>query len=99
MGQKLISAAEAVNEIRKNGNKPMSGFFGVTFTKKNGDSRDMTCKLGVKKFLKTVPGKPSTTSHIPKYITVWDVNSKGYRNVNVRKLQGLRINGQSFMVA
>jgi len=93
MGQ-LISAPEAVNEIRKS----QGGFFSVVFIKKNGDERKMTCRLGVKKHLRG-SGKPSTTFHIPKYITVFDVNSKGYRNINVKTIQGLRIKGHSYMVA
>ena len=58
--------------------------FQVTFTKKNGELRKMTCRLGVKKGQKT--GAPSTTAHIPQYLTVFDMKIQQYRNINIQKL-------------
>ena len=92
----LISKAEAVNEIRKS----LGGFFSVTFTKKNGEERRMTCRLGVKSHLRHKnPTRPATVAHIPKYVTVFDVTKKSYRNVNVKTLAGLRIKGLDYLVA
>jgi len=95
MEQLLISKAEAVNEIRKS----LGGFFSITFIKVNGDERKMTCRLGVKSHRKNNPGIPSTTAHLPKYITVWDAHKKGYRNINVTTFKGLRIKGHDYLVA
>ena len=59
--------------------------FSVTFTKKDGTLRDMIARSGVKKHLKT-DGTPSTTSHIPKYFTVFDMQKEAYRNINVETI-------------
>ena len=57
--------------------------FNVKFIKKNGELRDMTARMGVKKHHINTPSIPSTTSHIPKYLTVFDMKISEYRNVNV----------------
>lgn len=57
--------------------------FNVKFIKKNGDLRDMTARMGVKKHHINTPSVPSTTAHIPKYLTVFDMKIQQYRNVNV----------------
>jgi hypothetical protein len=49
----------------------------VTFTKKDGSIRIMNCRLGVTKHLK---GGASTLDP-EKYITVYDLQSKGYRAI------------------
>jgi len=53
-------------------------FFTVTFTKKDGTTRVMNCRLGVTKYLK---GGESTLNP-NDYITVYDLQSKGYRAIN-----------------
>lgn len=50
----------------------------VTFTKKDGSIRVMNCRLGVTKHLK---GGESTLNP-NKYITVYDLQSKGYRAIS-----------------
>lgn len=89
-----ITREEAVNTIHKTKNS----IFTVTFVKKDGSLRKMNCRKGVKKYLKG-SGKPSTTHHIPKYITVFDMVKKGYRTINVTTIQALNIAGQSYEVA
>ena len=59
--------------------------FGVLFTKKDGSLRKMACRFNVTAHL-TTSGTPSTTAHIPKYITVFDMHKKAYRNVNLDTL-------------
>lgn len=49
----------------------------VTFTKKDGSIRVMNCRLGVTKHLK---GGASTLDP-EKYITVYDLQSQGYRAI------------------
>lgn len=56
-------------------------FFTIHFVKKNGELRKMLCRLGVKKHLKS--NAPSTTAHIDNYMTVYDVQNKGYRTINL----------------
>ncbi len=68
--------------------------FNVTFIKKNGEVRNMTARMGVKKGQVNTPGVASSTAHIPsnkfasdelfvpKYLTVFEMKNDGYRNVN-----------------
>lgn len=53
-------------------------FFTVSFIKKDGSLRIMNCRLGVTKHLK---GGVSTLNP-DKFLTVYDVQSKGYRAIN-----------------
>ena len=52
--------------------------FTVEFTKKDGTIRIMNCRLGVTKYLKG----GSSTLDPNKFITVYDMQSKGYRAIN-----------------
>jgi len=65
-------------------------FFTVTFQKKNGDIRKMNCRLGVTKHLK---GGQSTTDHVTRLMTVYDVKSAGYRSINMETVQEIKFNG------
>ena len=52
--------------------------FSVEFVKKDGSIRLMNCRLGVTKYLKG----GSSTLDPAKFITVYDLQSKGYRAIN-----------------
>ena len=68
--------------------------FSVVFTKKDGTKRRMVCRLGVTKHLKNgVERVASTTSHIPKYLTVYDMENHGYRNINVETIESIKMQG------
>jgi|TARA_R110000824_G_scaffold260981_3_gene449611 hypothetical protein len=57
-------------------------FFTVTFVKANGEIRKLNGRLGVTKH--TASGK--TTDTHDDYLCVYDVDKKGYRNVNVNTI-------------
>ena len=57
-------------------------FFTVTFVKANGEIRKLNGRLGVTKH--TVSGK--TTDAHDEYLCVYDMDKKGYRNVNVNTI-------------
>jgi len=88
-----ITAAEAVNVIKK---RAWGLFFSVTFFKQDGTMRTMLARGGCKH--KTKGGK-NTTAHIPQYMTVWSVNDKAFRNVNVNTLVHIKVCGQEFSVS
>lgn len=69
--------------------------FSVRFVKKNGDVRDMTCRLGVQKFLQ---GGKSTTAHIPNLITVCELTKQQYRCVNTDTLVALKTGGVEYTI-
>jgi hypothetical protein len=52
--------------------------FSVEFVKKDGTKRLMNCRLGVTKHLKG----GSSTLDPNKFITVYDLQSEGYRAIN-----------------
>lgn len=87
-----ISKDTAVEKILANGGK----FFGVTFTKKNGDSRNMTARRGVTRYVTGEGLKYAPSDY--GLITVYDVNAKGYRMVNGSTITALRINGETYKV-
>ena len=69
-------------------------FFGVTFIKKDGSTRNMVCNLGVAKHLK---GGMKLYNY-NNLICVFDVQINDYRNVNIDTLQSLRANGNKYYV-
>lgn len=64
----------------------------VTFTKKDGTLRIMTCRLGVTKHLK---GGESTLD-ADQYITAFDMASKGYRAINKDTIVSVKASGEVF---
>ena len=67
-------------------------FISVTFTKKDGSTRVLVGRLGVKKHLK---GGESTLD-ADKYITIFDTQNGGYRAINRETIQSVRIDGVEF---
>ncbi len=57
--------------------------FTAKFVKKDGEFRTMNCRLGVKKHLK---GGRDYNDATNVNITVFDLKSKGYRNIPVHRL-------------
>lgn len=81
-------------EFIKSGIDSTNGkLFSVEFIKANGKRRKMVCRTGVKRYLK---GGKSTTSHCPHLVTVYDVQAKGYRSVNLDTVLNVKMFGQSF---
>lgn len=60
--------------------------FSVEFVKKDGTKRLMNCRLGVTKYLK---GGASTLDP-NKFITVYDLQSEGYRAINVETILSVK---------
>jgi hypothetical protein len=83
MQTKSINKQEAIQLV--NAHRVTGKVFGVYFVKKDNTVRKMACRFGVKAHLRT-EGTPSTVSHIPKYVTVFDMLKSGYRNVNLDTL-------------
>ena len=68
-------------------------FFSAVFTKKDGTTRYIYGRYGVKKYLKP-DAKPQAYKPAERgYITVWDMQVKQYRLINTQTL--ISINHQS----
>lgn len=67
--------------------------FTVHFRKTDGTVRKMNCRLGVKVHLK---GGKSSVENYNKYIVVYDMQTKGYRTVNLETLIEAKIGGKHY---
>lgn len=70
-------------------------FFSAWFVKKNGKIRYMNCRTGVSKYLK---GKKRLYSY-DHLLTVYDIQAKGYRTININTLLRLKIDGKHISVS
>lgn len=66
-------------------------FFTVEFIKKNGDVRVMTCQQG---YFKGHDGE-NTVAHIEKYLTVKEVGTGAFKNVNVETIRKITMEGRT----
>lgn len=64
-------------------------FVSVEFTKKDGTLRKLTGRMGVTKHLKG----GSSTLDPAQYITIYDVQAKGYRAINRATIKAVSIGG------
>ena len=71
-------------------------FFTVTFLKKDNSVRIMNARLGVKKHLNggVLKYSPKEKELIP----VYDLQSKGYRMINLNTLISLKINNKEYTI-
>jgi len=67
-------------------------FFGVTFIKADGSSRNMTCRLGVHKHVSG--GGLKYNPRERGNVIVWDTSIKGYRTIKLDRLVSLRFSGK-----
>ena len=71
-------------------------FFTATFVKKDGSVRDMNCRLGVTKHLK---GGESTTAHKDNLLTVFDLQNKEYRCINLDTVTNIRAGDMEIQIS
>lgn len=68
-------------------------FFTVEFIKKDGSTRLMNCRTGVKKYLSDNGKKIKLTSPIDNGILrVYDLQAKGYRSINIDTIKKINYN-------
>ena len=71
--------------------------FGVSFIRRTtGELRTMSCRLGVKKFLRG--GKLSYSPAEKQLLTVFSMSDKGYRSIPLESIQRVSVGGQTFSV-
>lgn len=84
------------NEIEAFKNLVGNKIFTVEFIKKNGESRIMNARLGVKKYLK---GGEIAYNPIDRgYLPVYDMQKKDYRMININSIQRLKFEGIEYEV-
>lgn len=67
-------------------------FFSITFVKADGTTRKMVCRLGVKQHA----GGKSSDQFNYSLLTVYDVQSRGFRNINLETVQSYTISGLTY---
>ena len=90
-----ISRPEAKQMIKDTKGK----FFTVTFTKKDGTTRVMNARLGVKAYLKggELPYDPASKGTYG-LIPVFDIPKKAYRMINVDTITKIKIGNNEYQV-
>ena len=71
-------------------------FFSVTFTKKDGSTRNMTARLGVKKGIKGVGMKFNPAEK--DLMVVWATDRKSYRMINLKTISSIKVNGNTHLI-
>jgi hypothetical protein len=71
-----------------------SKIFSVVFQKKDGTLREMVCRLGVTKHLKG--GEMNYDPEQKNYLVVFDMQSEGYRTININTLKKIKLDGVSY---
>jgi hypothetical protein len=87
-----ISHQDAKQLIRDTKGK----FFTVTFIKKDGTTRVMNARLGVKVYLKG--GELPYDANEKGLIPVYDIQKKSYRMVNINTISNLKIGNKEYQV-
>ena len=92
MAQKKIGVSKA-RELMEKSN---GAFFGVAFIKKNGDYREMNCRLGVSKGVNGTGRSFEPSAY--DLLGVFDVQKDAHRMINLRTVVALNIGGESYKV-
>lgn len=86
---KLLKRFEILEKI----NLLNGQFFTVEFIKKDGSTRLMNCRTGVKKYLsdngKKIKLTPPSENGI---LRVYDIHAKGYRSINIDTIKKINYN-------
>lgn len=72
-------------------------FVSVDFKKRDGESRTLTGRLGVRSYLKG--GQNNGMSDSRPYLTMFDIQLRQYRTVSLDTVQAIRAEGKTFEVA
>ena len=73
--------------------------FSATFVKKNGEVRDINCRLGVKSHIKGTGAPSFTLNEDNPYQLVFDLQKNGYRALNMNTLTKIKFNKITYMQA
>jgi hypothetical protein len=84
------------SEVKQKLKDTRGRFFTVTFRKKDGTTRVMNARLGVKAYLRggSLPYDPEEKNLLP----VYDMKSKGYRMVNLDTVSNIKIGNLEYEV-
>ena len=88
----MLHRSKIINTIRALGNQ----IFGVTFIKKNGEQRSMSCRARVRKYA-TGKNPGGSAKHSNSQVTVYEMvgrsGSENYRSVNLDTVTEIKCYG------
>ena len=84
------------NQAKELINSSKGKIFSVTFTKKNGETREMICRKGVKKHLKG--GKLMFDPNEKGLAVVFDMKKNAYRMININTLEKIVVDKTAYSV-
>ena len=70
--------------------------FSAVFTKKDGEKRNMVCRIGVAKYVKGVGLKFKPEERA--LLGVFDMHKKAYRFINMETLEQIKVKGITYKV-
>ena len=77
-------------------NKTNGKIFSAVFTKKDGEKRNMICRLGVAKYVKGVGRKFKPEERA--LLGVFDMHKKAYRFINIKTLEQIKVKGTTYSI-
>lgn len=89
MEVKMLGAFQRIKETE-------GKIFSVQFVKKNGDIRDMVCRLGVTKGVTGVGMSYNPADH--NLVTVFDMQKGEFRMINMETIIKMKLNGEVIYV-
>ena len=84
------------NQAKELINSSKGKIFSVTFTKKNGETREMICRKGVKKYLKG--GELMFNPNEKGLAVVFDMKKNAYRMININTLEKIVVDKTAYSV-
>ena len=84
------------NQAKELINSSKGKIFSVTFTKKNGETREMICRKGVKKHLKG--GELMFDPNEKGLAVVFDMKKNAYRMININTLEKFVVDKATYSV-
>lgn len=89
---KTITKQQALNVIKATNGR----IFTVEFFKKNGEYRKLNCRSGVKSYLNG--GELKFDPKLKGLVPVFDLQSKGYRMINLNTLTSIKADKEVYKV-
>jgi hypothetical protein len=70
--------------------------FAISFAKNDGSIRNMVCRTGVSRYVKSVGMAYEPSEH--DLVTVYDVQRLGYRMIRLNTMRQIKIGGREYSI-
>lgn len=95
----VISCKMSLEERRQLLDSAKGRYFSCSFVKADGSVREATCKKWEQRFLKGKPGEnKNTVAHKKEYYTASEQAKEGWININLERLQMVKINSKIYKI-